>query len=422
MLIFLPTELVEEIASYLDIASIRFLRVVHSSLDQKLLRHFKERFFRKLTIRWNLEDLEKLVGVVSHPHLGTALQHLVIDATPHYAMRLWKIRTRIVTRDTVEQNMDFRSPHHSEYAEIKERGEEAARFWNETRHDQKTLTTLFGKMHVLQSITFSYDGMDRSHGKFGRRYCETSQNEMSLPFVSTMAAIATSGIVVRQILVHEEKGYGAVSIGRIESLSPLLSKFSAVLQNLTILKLDLRDWRTPDEGFEPPIGRAPFIVRFLSKCTALHALRLSAYSNFEPELFAEIAKHCSYPFLESCELELFEIRALCDLFKFLDPAKTRLRTLSLSCIKSHDVRTKWPDVLRRIALDYTLSNLTLKNNFDMIGCRIGFGDIGYESSITLQSPGLQSALLQYTDQLHLTTFGPPWRNAAVAYPFIGLGA
>src|SRR4051812_10288075 len=100
---------------------------------------------------------------------------------------------------------------------------------------------MFEKIKVLQSITFCYEGIDRRYGKFACWYCERSQNEISRPFVLTMYAITASDTAVRNIYADEGMIYGAVSIGRLESLSPILSKFDNASKQLRMLHLNLRD-------------------------------------------------------------------------------------------------------------------------------------------------------------------------------------
>lgn len=417
-LLCLPTELVEHIAEDLDVESFRSFRLASSLLNQQSLHHFKERFFRQRTVLWNAESLRQLVDVISHPNFGDCLQDLVVDATPRFAIRLWELEKGIIDA-AAHQDFDRREELTNRYAEVKEKAEEAAKYWNETRFDQTTLTSIFKKMLALQSITFAYDGMDKHHLLFSRRYCENSQNEMSRPFVSTLAALAISRLAVRTIAIDPLKKYGAISIGRLESISPVLARSDDVFLGLEALKLNLRDWRHPEEGFEPPVGRAPFIVRLLSKFKNIRTLELCCFSCLEMDILHEMARHCKYPRLESCILELFTINPADDLFDFLEPAKSSLRSLCLSHVVLKDKSTGWPDVLRRIASDLTLDRIELKNLFAQLGERIGFeGTI--QGCIVSEGPELSKEIEKCAERLVSGQWGPAWHLAAVAYPFIGV--
>lgn len=419
-LALLPTELIESVASHLELPAFRSFRLTCVRLQQQSLHVFKENFFYKHTVAWNVDDFEDLENIASHPVFSSALRNLVIDATPRHAARLWEIKQTIYEYAN-RGNRDLEVSLNTSFLEEKKRADELAKFWNETRQDRKSLTAVFNKIRRLQSVTFSYSGMPKSYGTLCRKYCESSQNEMSRPFVSTMAAIAASKVAIREIRMDESKFHGAVSIGRLESLSPQLSKFSGAFENLHVLNINLRDWRHPEEGFEPPIGRAPFVVRFLSKCVNLRTLELSCFSSLEVDIFAEMAEHCHFPRLTTCKLELFRISATDDLFTFLGTSRHTLRDLTLGHIVLRDPESSWADLIKRIAVELFLERVELKNLFSMQGARIGI-DGTIKGKIHLSGPGPQIAadLLHCAEHLVSGNWGPAWHLAAVAYPFIGL--
>jgi hypothetical protein len=420
---FLPTELVEHIASHLDLPGFRSFRLVCHSLQQQSAHHFRERFFRKRTTIWTIESFQTALAVTSHPEFGNALQDLYVDATPRHSIRLWRMKTQLQ-----DNNIFFSNLSVEDERDAKESADAQARQWNQTRFDQKILFKMFDRIKVLQSITFEYEGMEARYGKFGRRYCETSQNEMSRPFVSTMNAIVASGITVQNIYMDKEKKYGAVSIGRLESLSPALSKFDAVFQNLHTLHLNLRDWRHPEEGFEPLIQHVPFVVRFLAKCGNIRNLEMSCYSSLEDDIFSDMANYCAFSHLESCKLNLFRVYAATDLLIFLRHSQSTLRSLSLSHIVLRDDYADWSEVMLRMANELDcLELLELHALFTRIGNNIAFPatargcyPVPRVRSMTLTTPDLQETLRKRALNLGIHEAGPAWHVAAVAYPFVGL--
>ncbi|KAF2654703.1 hypothetical protein K491DRAFT_600295 [Lophiostoma macrostomum CBS 122681] len=415
-LIDLPTELVEEIASQLCLQDFRSFRLVCSSLNHQSLHPFKEVFFQQHTLKWNIAGFQKLSELASDAAFGDAFQKLVIDATPWHAMQLWELKMSIDPPVIDQDGLRLKA---SAYKTLKEQAESLAKYWNETRLDVKTLKGIFEERKILQSISFAYEGMDKKFGKFGRQYCETSQNEMSRPFVATLTAIATSGLDVGEIIFHGRKKYGAVSIGRLEALSPMLSRFDAAFAHLQSLKINLRDWRHPEVGFEPPFGRAPFMIRFLAKCSSLKSLEISCFSSLEVDLFAEMAKHCRFPSLVSCKLELFRLSRVEDLFEFLGSAQTSLRRLSLSHIVLRDEMVTWSDLMHRISGELELEALELLNLFSRMGARVGI-DGTMKGAIILEGPQLSEELEYHAEHLVFGNWGPAFHLASVAYPFIGM--
>lgn len=180
----LPTELIELIASSLDLPSFRYVRLTCSSISRQTLHHFKERFFRTRTLRWTKERLDLFVEVTNHIDYGDALQHLIIDATPRNSIHLWQTRKRISEAQAIFGSHK-KSPLEEQYQEDHKVAEHLATFFKETKYDQKCLTTVFMKLDKLESIIFEYEGMNKRYGKFGRRYCESSQHEMLLDWIPT---------------------------------------------------------------------------------------------------------------------------------------------------------------------------------------------------------------------------------------------
>ncbi|KAF2186226.1 hypothetical protein K469DRAFT_573314 [Zopfia rhizophila CBS 207.26] len=409
----LPAELIEFIARSLSAIDFRSFRLVSALLKEQSLHHFKERFFRRRTIEWTVPSLQALLDISCHSDFGSCLQELVIDATPRFAIQLWEIKKNILDNS---HDSGLRKLYEIKHALLNGKEEESSRYFAETRFDQKTLIAVFERIKTLHSIAFSYDGMDRSYGKFGRKYCESSQNEMSRPFVSTIAAIARSGLIIQRISVEDGKRYGAISVGRLESISPVLPIISTSFSRLQTLKLDLRDWRHPEEGFEPPPGKAPFVVRLLSKAMNVKDLDVSCFSSLEPDIFAEMAEHCVFPHLISLRLKLFRITNS-SLDRFLEPSKRTLKNISLSRIVLRD--GAWPDVMRLFARELQLESLELEDLFCRMGSKVGFEN-SMKKAVALERPDLDQKIRFHADNLAFGNWEPVWHVASVTYPFIGL--
>ncbi|KAL1591989.1 Protein-lysine N-methyltransferase efm4 [Paraconiothyrium brasiliense] len=416
MLPDLPTELTEHITAYLDLDTFRSFRLVSHSLNQQSLHQFRQRFFRTRTIAWTTESLDRLAHITSDVYFGRSLRDLIIDATPRFAIRLWELEKGIIEAD-LQQDQARRNDVQIRYSEVEASFEHATRFWNETRHDRKALTAVFEHLGRLQSIVFAYDGMKKNFLLFGRRYCESSQNEMSRPFVSTMAAVATSKLIVQTISVDPARRYGAVSTGRLESLSPLLVVFDDIFLGLKVLKMNIRDWRSPDDGPEMPNGKASFLVRFLAKLRNLESLDLSCFSSLEENVLSEMARHCKYPRLRTCRLHLFRVPHTEDLLQFLEPAHAWLKSLTLChCIVKDG---EWRQVMIDIATELQLKHVELSDLFTRAGARVGF-DGTMRRTLVLEEPDLKNQLMFQSGRLISGNWGPAWYLAAVAYPFIGL--
>lgn len=418
MLLSLPTELAEHVTHHLDIDSFRSLRLVSRSLNQQCLHQFRQRFFRTRTIAWSTESLDRLTRVTSNSYFGPSLCHLIVDATPRFALQLWELEKGIIETE-LQQEQDLRAELQAQHHDIETRLERETKFWNETRYDRTTLTSVFQHLGRLQSIIFAYDGMKKNFLLFGRRYCECSQNEMSRPVVSTLAAVAMSRLIVQNITIDPQRRHGAVSTGRLEGLSPMLSKFDNVFSGVKVFTLNIRDWRSPDDGFELPNGKASFLIRFLSKMRNLRTLDLSCYNTSDENMLLGMAQHCIYPRLETCRLHLFTIHELEDLLQFLEPTQASLNSLTLShCIsRSAD----WAQIMVRLAKDVRIQQLELRDLFTRSGARVGF-DCTMRRTLNLRAPHLKKELVEQSDRIITGNWGPAWHQAAVAYPFIGLHA
>ncbi|KAF2119434.1 hypothetical protein BDV96DRAFT_567549 [Lophiotrema nucula] len=414
-LALLPEELIESIAIDLPIEDFRSFRLVSTALEQRSRHGFRERFFRKRTLRWHTESFRDLLDITISALFGNVLQDLVIDATPRYAIQQWRIRKQIAEDQCDPELKDL---YMIEQEDIKKRTGESAKFWNESRYDRKSLIVVFEKLRKLRSITFAYDGMDRIYGTFGRRYCESSQNEMSRPFVSTMDAISVSGMLVEEISMDTSRHHGAVSIGRLESLARSLLNFEVSFEHLRVLQLNLRDWRYLEEGFEQPPERLSFAVRFLSKCTSVRELGLSCFSSLEGDIFNQLTRNCQFSHLETCTLELFRLSAA-DFFHFFMASQRSLRRLSLSHIVLRDDTIIWSDLMRYLADNFALESLNMRSMFTRPGARIGI-DGTVKGAIILEGRELAEQLRYHADHLINGNWGPAWHLASVAYPFIGI--
>ncbi|KAL6707256.1 hypothetical protein ACN47E_004244 [Coniothyrium glycines] len=428
-LTLLPTELIEFIAYFLDLESLRSIRLASSTLQRQTAHPFKERCFRQQHLEWTTDSFARLLDVAQHASFGCALQTLVIDATPQHSINIWQLRKRLSEAQAVvsESSPSFATQALGEQHmnECKD-AEHVATYFNESRHDRKCLETVFRLLGSIQQIIFEYEGMDKKYSKFGRRYCESSQHEMSRPFVSVMAAIASSNVHVKAITIHENKNHGAISIGRLESLAPYLRKFDITLANLVTLQLDLRDWRYPDSGFELDSNRAPFVVRFLAKARNIRNLDLSCYSSLENDLFGEMARNCTFSNLETCRLSLFRLNQASDLIAFLGHSSTNLRVLTLSQFRMMDEQVTWANLFRTLAEDgdmlTALETLHLQDLFTQSGSRVIMGDTHWRMTIytemAIRGEDWRSRVLDLIHDFMEGGSGPAWHQAAVAYPFI----
>ncbi|KAF1931262.1 uncharacterized protein M421DRAFT_99139 [Didymella exigua CBS 183.55] len=346
----LPAELIEQIASYLDLTSFQSFRLTSHRHLSSTAPIFRSRFFTSIILSWTKPSLQRLADISTHLELGLALQHLIIDATPHHSLSLWKMRRRSSDAGHFDPLFDDEdgpkliTTLDGACESLQQQAETEARWFNESRFDVVCLRKVFEKVKRLESVVFGYEGMGMRYSKFAQRYCESSQHEMSRPFVSTMAALAASNATVKRIEMAKGNGFGAVSVGRLESLAPSLRAFDAVFEKLKVLQLKLRDWRSPDTGFELERTRAPFSIRFLAKCFSVRVLDLSFYSCFESDLFGELVRLCRFAKLECVTLEFLRVEHSRDLMDFLEPSKVCLKEVRLRHVLLGDAGSGWKDV------------------------------------------------------------------------------
>jgi hypothetical protein len=423
----LPTELIESIASHLDLSTSCSLRLASAPLRQQSLHTFRDRFFRTRYISWTKHDLDLLLEISIHPDFGPALHHLSINATPRHSILLWQLRKRISESEAISSQPNgvfFKSELQEQYIAEEKEAKELATFFNETRYDQKCLRSVFEKVQSLESIEFGYKGMDRDYGKFRLGYCQSSQHEMSRPFVSTMAAIAASGIHVKEIYVHPVDNHGAISIGRLESLAPSLRNFDGAFANLEKLDLNLRDWRQPDTGFELEETRTPFAVRFLAKARNVKYLRLSCYSGLIDDFLGEMARHCTFAQLEVCKLSHFRLHNASDLTTLLAPSFLSLKHLELNYMELHDGSLSWMDLLGYLAASedvfQALDRISLFKMFTNTASNLPFGS-DRNATISFGTPGITGSWRNsVTACTSLYTLSAGYYGSVTAYPFIGL--
>ncbi|KAH8723369.1 hypothetical protein GQ44DRAFT_620304 [Phaeosphaeriaceae sp. PMI808] len=426
----LPTELIETIANCLDLATFRSLRLVSIALKHQSLHVFRDRFFRTRSLAWTKHDLNRILEISVHVYLGSAMRHLIIDATPKQSINLWQLRKRISEVPAVLSEPDsvfLKSDLQEQYIAGEKEAQELTTFFTETRHDQKCLRKVFERLQQLESVVFAYRGMNKTHGKFGRKYCNFSQHEMSRPFLSTMSAIAASGITIKEISIHPSLHYGAVSIGRLESLAPSLTNFDSAFAKLEKLTLNLRDWRYPENGFELESSKAPFVVRFLAKAHNVRHLSLSCYSSLDADLMGDIARTCTFSHLEECSLSHLRFINTMDLYHFITPSISTLKVLKLSHIVLRDLVLTWTDLLRHLACSEDpmpeLETLVLSKLFTKTGARLNFGALKTESlalGLRIVTGDWRNGLRAYLDTLREATSGPAWHLSVVAYPFVGM--
>lgn len=371
-----------------------------------------------------------------HPNLGLALKHLVIDATPHYSLQLWTMRRRsldsradaghLAPVTDGEDGGNLRVRLDEEYEVLAQEAEGRAKWFNETRFDVVCLRKVFARVKTLESIVFAYDGMEIRYAKFAQRYCEASQHEMSRPFVSTLQALAAMGTRVKRLEIATGKGYGVVSVGRLESLAPSLRSFDYVFEKLERLELKFRDWRYPDTGFALESSRAPFVVRFLAKCRNVRVLDLSFYSAFEEDAFEGLAREGRLERLECVTLELFRVKWGEDLMAFLAPSERCLRELRLRHVLLDNPESTWKEIFVKLADEQTgfeaLRILHAERLFTERSSgvkRLLFHD-GTSSTSTLRVDGkhwrneLKECGCKYVE----SEAGRMWESGAISYPFM----
>ncbi|CAA9956413.1 FBOX domain containing protein [Pyrenophora teres f. maculata] len=380
---YLPTELIELIASYLNLPSFRSLRLTSRELSRQTAHHLGTRYLRTQTLSWARSSLDTFLEKNTYESFSGRLQNLVVDATPYHYQNFWRASSALLHTGGGEVSEALDAARTSATAAAAAAAAATVnKFFNETRYDVKVLTTVFARLEKLETLTFEYEGMEQKYAKFGMVYCVSSQHEMSRPFVSTMAAVAATGLSVAAINYGGYHGdYGAVGIGRLESLAPVLGRFDTAFAKLTVLSLCLRDWRCPDEGFQlDDSARTPFVVRFLAKARELRELRLDCYSVFEDDIFGHMARCCVFPKLERCKLVMLPINVHSprDLHTFLAPCEDSLVFLGLYnlLLPGGGSEPSWPELLVDLARDETvlkaLQTLKLQNLFAAKGDRMWY--------------------------------------------------
>jgi hypothetical protein len=241
-----------------------------------------------------------------------------------------------------------------------------------------------------------------------------------------MAAIAASGIHVKEISVHPKHHYGAVSVGRLESLAPSIRNFDAVFENLEKLELDLRDWRNPSAGFEVDGRRVPFAVRFLAKARNVKDLSLSCYSGLSDDFFSQLAHHCTFTKLEICTLSHFRLHDASDLCRLLAPSFLTLKGLTLSHVELDDENRDWMDLLHDLAVSrdtlQALQWMMLSGMFTKTKSILYFRNSGSPTTRVGRrgrTGSWREDLLELIAQGTYSAQGPMWFTSVTTYPFIG---
>lgn len=368
------------------------------------------------------------MDISTHSVFGNALRSLIIDATPHHSIALWHLRKLISEATAISPSPNgvlFKSDLQGQYSRDEKDAKQLDTYFTETRYDQKCLAAAFSSTPELESIIFEYDSMEAKLSKFRKQYCEISQHEMSRPFVSTLSALSSSPhLKVNRISISVQKQHGAISIGRLESIAPLLRTFDDCFEKLEVLKLHLRDWRDPGLGFELDTGRAPFIVRFLAKARNVRHLSLSCHSSFESDILGHMSRHCDFPKLETCWFALFSIFAT-DLLNVLKPSCQSLRSLDLRCMRLLDHDTTWSILLQSIidsnGLLGSLELLRARQLFTLEGTMLQYGQSQsdtFEAEVSLTRSGQwRKESLDMLEHVSEKDARFLWHTAPFAYPF-----
>jgi hypothetical protein len=196
--------------------------------------------------------------------------------------------------------------------------------------------------------------------------------------------------------------------------------------------MDLRDWRSREDGFEDPPGRVPFVVRFLAKCSNVRVLEIGCYSNLEGDvIFHHIAQNCEWQHLEICKLGLFHVSNLEDLLVVLGRSKECLRQLVLEHVCLRDAEHGWADFLRGLADGgfAALDSMLLKNVLEWDGAPVTVEDQANAPLVEVNAlpegmpgrvrPGdaLAERLRVVAEKVVRASWGRAWFLAAVNYPF-----
>lgn len=384
----LPTELVENIAYSLPLSDLRNFRLTCSSMRDQALHPFKDRFFRRRTITVTADSLKGLIDVAGHPQIGSALRDLVIDATPQLEKKYTDCQRRIRDAqldDGLRQLLDI---------ELRLINEDRVKLsdFAKSGQDRKLLALAFMVIGRLHSIAFAYDGFNESEAEDAMYHLRRAQTEMSRPFVSTIAAIAFSGLAVEEITVQNHRRSGFVSIGKLKFSSTQYSQLRPALAHLRVLKLDLRDWLYAPARWMVSVEIPPFVARFLSRVTELRELDLSChiYSSRKEDVFTEIANMVRLPHLVKCTLGLILAKEE-NLLRFLQASKTSLKHLTLrNCVI---VTGCWRTFLESLANTIDLERLTLDNLYENEHVAL----LGNDKipAVDLERPGLKEKILSH---------------------------
>ncbi|KAF2502716.1 hypothetical protein BU16DRAFT_521407 [Lophium mytilinum] len=355
-LIRLPTELVENIAYTLPLPDVKNLRLACRSIRDQIQHPFKDRFFRRKHINLTSESLKGLIEVARHPQLGPALSHLFINATPAFEKQITAIGNKIRAayidtglRYLLEKERDLLEKEKPTILESFTSGA-----------DRKLLSLAFLIIRHLRTITFSYDALDSMEPQDAMYHMRRCQTEMSRPFMTTMSAIAFSGLTVDEITVSKEHRYGFVTIGKMRFRAWQYSNLGHALANLRVLKIDLRDWMSPARGWTPGLEKTPNVARLLSRTPSLRELDLSChvYSSREEDVFEDVGKMVRLPYLEKCTLGLILAKEQ-SLLRFLKASHRTLKHLTLR--NAVLVSGRWSSFLESVPATLDLESLVLDN-------------------------------------------------------------
>jgi hypothetical protein len=356
-LIELPTELVENIAYNLPLPEVQNLRLTCRSIRDQIAHPFKDRFFRRRHITLTTPSLESLIEVARHPQLGPALNHLFINATPIYEKQVTAIEKKI--RDA-HLDTGLRRLLETERDLLERRKSTVLDSFNNGA-DRKLLSLAFLIIGHLRSITFIYEGFDTMDPEDAMYHMRRCQNEMSRPFMTTMSAIAFSGLTVEAITATEDQRYGFVCIGKMKFMAWQYSNLRHAFANLKVLKLDLRDWMNPTRGWLlPGIEISPNVAQLLSLMPNLRDLDLSChvYSSREEDVFTRVGTIVRLPHLERCTLGLVIAKEQ-SLLRLLNSARKTLKHLTLRNVVL--VAGSWTSLLESLAKTLSLESLVLDN-------------------------------------------------------------
>ncbi|KAF2805029.1 uncharacterized protein BDZ99DRAFT_466706 [Mytilinidion resinicola] len=356
-LIKLPTELVENIAYNLPLPDVKNLRLTCQSIRDQIHHPFKDRFFSRKHINLTSKSLKGLIEVARHPQLGPPLSHLFINATPVFEKQITAIGKKI--HDASLDAAGLRSLLEIERDLLeKQKPTILESFSNAT--DRKLLSLAFLIIRHLRTITFIYDGFDSMEPEDSMYHMRRCQDEMSRPFMTTMSAIAFSGLTVDEITVSKEHRHGFVTIGKMRFMAWQYSNLRHAFANLRVLKIDLRDWMNPTRGWMPGLEKSPNVARLLSRMPSLRELDLSChvYSSREEDVFEDVGRLVKLPYLEKCTLGLILAKEP-SLMRLLKTSKKTLKHLTLR--NAVLVSGKWTSFLESVAEELALESLVLDN-------------------------------------------------------------